>query len=711
MTGPNPPNAQPVNVGGASTVQRRLKLMKWYRGFVPPGRSSPLDLLMIQPTAFCNIDCSYCYLPYRSKKGQFPLDLLEPLFGKLLDAGLLGELLSVLWHAGEPMVLPAAYYAEAIDRITRLTNSTSRTAHFIQTNGTLITQEWCDLIRAKGIRVGVSIDGPEHIHDAHRVTRSRKGTFAEVMKGIELLKKNGILFTVIAVVTARSVDNPDEMYDFFKAIGSAQTGFNVDEVEGGNATSSLAGPDMEARFRRFMSRVLHRSLEDRAPTRIREFANGLNQSNAVLLGHPTFSSEANPFSILSCDMNGKLFTFSPELVDLTKTTGGDYSIGDIQSVEFDRIYQEPRFAEMNAEVLAGVTQCRKSCSYFPVCGGGAPVNKMAENGSFDSTETMFCRYKYKVVADVLDDHVLSAIASRRQKNVLGVSDTPDAAPQRAHVDDGVLAPGFPVLVALSPASRLLLSDGTGGPEAAPDSDRYESQARLPLNSWRPPRNEEMATLGSEEAKPDSLAFVAIVRPPGQLLAPLLAITSELTSKPIELRGIDGTVAPVIDEVGAELAKLFAEAGRPHRTLGISLVAPGFTTTAVDFSTNRRLGLHVDSGPESAPRMRAQTPNRISVNLGKEPRRLLFLNLSLAQVIARLPADVVNDPANSPTDLARVFLRTFPRYPVLSLEIEPGEAYIAPTENMIHDGYTGHMASPDASLSVLGHFKRPGSKTG
>src|SRR4029077_9553613 len=133
-----------------------------------------------------------------------------------------------------------------------------------------------------------------------------------------------------------------------------------------------------------------------------------------------------PFSILSCDMNGKLFTFSPELVDLTRAEGGGYSIGDIQSVEFDRIYQEPRFAEMNAEIMAGVAQCRRSCSYFPVCGGGAPVNKMAENGTFDSTATMFCRCKYKIVADVVDDHVLDSIAHRRQKTVLVVRAPPNA---------------------------------------------------------------------------------------------------------------------------------------------------------------------------------------------------------------------------------------------------------------------------------------------
>ena len=75
---------------------------------------------MIQATPFCNIDCSYCYLPNRSKKGQFSLDLLEPLFTKLLQSGLLGESVSVVWHAGEPLVLSPAYYREAIERIHRL---------------------------------------------------------------------------------------------------------------------------------------------------------------------------------------------------------------------------------------------------------------------------------------------------------------------------------------------------------------------------------------------------------------------------------------------------------------------------------------------------------------------------------------------------------------------------------------------------------------
>jgi radical SAM protein with 4Fe4S-binding SPASM domain len=420
---------------------------------------------------------------------------------------------------------------------------------------------------------------------------------------------------------------------------------------------------------------------------------------------------ANAFSILSCDMNGKLYTFSPELVDLTAPGGGDYSIGDIENVQFDRIYQEPRFAEMDAAVQAGVAQCRKSCGYFEVCGGGAPVNKMAENGSFDSMETMFCRCKYKVVADVLDDHYLGKIARRRKQNVLTVATDQDAtvvAAQRQHVDDGRLVPGFAVLVPPSPASRLLLSIGTGGPEAAPDAELYEAQARLPLNSWRSLTPEEVAILESGESDPDGLSFVAVVRPPAQLLEPVLTIASDLTSKPIRGPGVDGTIAPVIDEVGEGLAKLFATAGRPHRTMGISLIAHGVMTAAANPSSQRRVGLHVDSRPESAPRARVQAPNRINVNLSREPRRLIFLNLSLQQIIARLPADVVNNPANNPTDLARAFMRSFPRYPVLSLEIQPGEGYIAPTENMIHDGYTGQMASPDATLSVIGHFKRPGS---
>lgn len=698
MSGVAPAGVQPVNVGAAPAVDRRLRLRRWYRGTLPPGRSSPLDLLMIQPTAFCNIDCTYCYLPNRSNKGQLPLELLDALFGKLDGAGLIGEQMSVLWHAGEPMVLPPAWYAQAIDRIGSLAGSGARITHFIQTNGTLISQEWCDLVRARGIRIGVSIDGPQHIHDANRLTRSRRGTFEDVMKGIGLLRQNRIPFSVIAVVTAHSVDQPDEVYEFLKTIDPVQTGFNIDEIEGSNASSSLQGRGMQDGFRRFMDRILQLSLRDRSHMRMREVSTALARFSGSLVGLGGSSQEANPFAILSCDVEGRLFTFSPELVDLRAPDGGDFSIGDVRTIDFDLIYQDPRFARLNAEIQAGVARCRASCGYFPVCGGGAPVNKLAENGTFDSTETLFCRCKYMVVTDVVDEHIMRTIAQHRGPT-LSSAELPD-------LEAGRLVRGLAVLAPHAPATRLRISDGTGGREIAADAVLYEGSACLPLASWRVLSLHEWSVVASQHSKDGTRDFVAIVRPPAAVIDPALRIASEMAAD--GRRGLDGTSAPLIDRVGAELARLFAEPGRGHRTLGIAVNAPGLLTTTVDAASRRRLGLHVDNWSGLAPRARAQAPNRLCVNLGKEPRRLLFLNLSLGQILPHLPAATVSDLQLGATHLARLFMERFPRYPVLSLAIEPGEAYIAPTENLVHDGCTVGASSPDVCLTVLGYFMRSGN---
>lgn len=110
------------------------------------------------------------------------------------------------------------------------------------------------------------------------------------------------------------------------------------------------------------------------------------------------------------DVKGNLFTFSPELVDLRKSDGGDFSIGHVADVEFSKLFSDSsacsRFFE---EVQAGVDVCRATCGYFAVCGGGAPVNKLGEHGTFVSGETLYCRLKKKMLVDVLRERMKSGL--------------------------------------------------------------------------------------------------------------------------------------------------------------------------------------------------------------------------------------------------------------------------------------------------------------
>lgn len=383
-------------------IPRQLRLRRWYRGAIPPGRSSPLEIVMIQATPFCNINCSYCYLPNRNDKRRLDLGLLEPLFTKLDDAGLLGEEVSVVWHAGEPLVLSPDFYRAAFAEIARLVGPGTRIVHHVQTNGLLLTQAFCDLFKEAGVQVSLSVDGPAFLHDRVRVTRSGQGTHAAAVKAAELLRANGIGFPVIAVLTAESLAHPDAIYDFLLEIGAQTFGFNIDEMEGHNRESSFGG-EAEAAYGRFLQRILELCDRDERLPLFREFRGAFSPGAVVERETSRGASESNPFSILSMDVSGGLYTFSPELVDLKDAAGGDYSIGHVGDIDFLTVLESPRFQAIHQPIVRGIERCRQECAYFAGCGGGAPVNKLSENGAFDTTETTFCRFTRQLTRDAVDE--------------------------------------------------------------------------------------------------------------------------------------------------------------------------------------------------------------------------------------------------------------------------------------------------------------------
>lgn len=382
-----------------------------------PGQVSPLQIVMVQSTTFCNIDCSYCYLPHRQKKGRFDLGRLPVLLEKLVRSGLVGERLTLVWHAGEPLVLPPDYYREAFAITRAALGPKVALTHSFQTNATLVTPEYCELFKLPGVQVGVSIDGPATVHDLFRVTRAGAGTHAQAMKGIAMLRAERIPFTTISVVTAKSLPHADAIFDFLVSLGPTEIGFNVDELEGENTSSSLGAADAPQRYAAFMSTILARALATPNAPRVREFVNAFNAVQGSIFGGSTGSTESNPLSILSVGIDGRLTTYSPELLDTVHPRLGDLAFGTIEDVDFSALYGNPRFAAVNDEVEAGVAECRRSCGYFDVCGGGAPSNKLAENGSFATAETMYCRLRTQAMVDLAHDFVAGRLQASKQRRV------------------------------------------------------------------------------------------------------------------------------------------------------------------------------------------------------------------------------------------------------------------------------------------------------
>jgi uncharacterized protein len=361
-----------------------------------------LELLVLQPTPFCNIACDYCYLPDRGDRGRMSLATLEATIRSVFESGLAAPELSIVWHAGEPMVLPVSYYEEAFRTVAALTPAGVRVQHHFQTNATLISDAWIDFIERFNVRLGVSVDGPAWLHDAHRRTRAGRGTHRAVMKGIDALRQHDVPFHTITVLTAESLHHPDTLFDFFWEISPEMACFNVEEIEGINATSSLAVGGVEALMRAFFRRIIDRLKATPPRFRVREIDGVLNALRDPMFGSYGSNGQNDAFRILSVACDGSVSTYSPELLGLSSPRYGSFRFGTVAGDGIiETVRASPQFVQVAEDVAAGVEQCRATCRYFAFCRGGAPANKVFETGTFASTETMYCRLAQKAVVDAV----------------------------------------------------------------------------------------------------------------------------------------------------------------------------------------------------------------------------------------------------------------------------------------------------------------------
>jgi uncharacterized protein len=144
--------------------------------------------LVLQATSFCNIDCTYCYVPYRNSNKVMSTEVLSWALRRTFGSGFLRPQIDVLWHAGEPLIVGRDFFRHATELIHDLNATSTKVRQCIQTNATLVDEQWCELFKSQIYDVAVSLDGPEAVHDAHRVTRSGRGTFKKTMRGIEILR-------------------------------------------------------------------------------------------------------------------------------------------------------------------------------------------------------------------------------------------------------------------------------------------------------------------------------------------------------------------------------------------------------------------------------------------------------------------------------------------------------------------------------------------
>jgi len=354
-----------------------------------------LRLLVLQPTPFCNIDCSYCYLSNRRSTARMSLETLDLACRRVFESPFLDRQLQVAWHGGEPLVVPLAWYEDAIALMAQRCPPSLQLTHRFQTNGSLLSEDWVRFFARTGARVGLSIDGPADLHDANRRTRRGRGTHEAAMRAVRLLQDQGLPFHLITVLTECALDEPERLFDFYVQHGIREVGFNIEEIEGANTASSLAGRG-ETKFRNFIKRFFELVWQAPGLLKVREFESVL----AYLISDAPVCDEQNlPFAIVSVSHDGAISTFSPELLGAHHPRFGGFAFGHVATHTLADIEEAATFRTISCEIRRGVEACKRNCPYFRWCGGGAAGNKLFETGRFDATETMHCRLTRQAVLD------------------------------------------------------------------------------------------------------------------------------------------------------------------------------------------------------------------------------------------------------------------------------------------------------------------------
>jgi uncharacterized protein len=184
----------------------------------------PFHLLTKPVGPICNLDCKYCF--YLEKEKLYPGetrwrmsdDVLTEYIRQYIHSQPVPEI-NFAWQGGEPTLLGVDFFHSAVALQKQFADGKT-IFNAIQTNGTLLDDEWCEFLAANKFLVGLSIDGPAELHDQHRVDKRQQPTFAAVMRGLELLKKHGVEFNTLTVVNRANSQSPLEVYRFLKSIGS-----------------------------------------------------------------------------------------------------------------------------------------------------------------------------------------------------------------------------------------------------------------------------------------------------------------------------------------------------------------------------------------------------------------------------------------------------------------------------------------------------------
>jgi uncharacterized protein len=186
-----------------------------------PDNAPPGYHVLVKPTgAICNLDCKYCFflskeMLYPGSRFRMADELLETYIRQLLESHQAPEM-TMAWQGGEPTLMGLDFFKLSVEYVNKYKRPGQRVSHSMQTNGTKLDDEWGAFFKENDFLIGLSVDGPKEIHDTYRVNKGGAGSFDQVMRGWEVLRKHEVEYNILCTVHAANAGHPLEVYRFFR---------------------------------------------------------------------------------------------------------------------------------------------------------------------------------------------------------------------------------------------------------------------------------------------------------------------------------------------------------------------------------------------------------------------------------------------------------------------------------------------------------------
>jgi uncharacterized protein len=366
----------------------------------------PIETYIFKATAFCNLNCSYCYIfnladrSFRGRPKIMPLDVVELAARRMVEQAREQEVrcLTVAFHGGEPLLAGREWFRQAVEYFRRAGGSEIEFTLTVQSNGVPVDEEWVRLLDELGVSISISLDGPRHVHDRTRVNFAGQGSYDEVVRGLRLLldtEAGRRIFGGILCVVDSEADGL-EIYRHFRELGATKMDFLLPLDHNWNHPPPRHEDSLATPYADYLIPIFDNWFaEDNDVVRIRYFETILNYAFGRKVGLDALGG--NPLSFAIIDTDGGL-----EPLDSLRACGDGFtSVGlNIKMASISALYRQPLF-QLGLAGQDGLCDVCKVCPLHDICGAGYLPHRYSRERVFDNP-SVYCRDLWKLITHILD---------------------------------------------------------------------------------------------------------------------------------------------------------------------------------------------------------------------------------------------------------------------------------------------------------------------